>query len=108
MPPPFPLGLTRAQFVAGLLLFRFGCSLLIRYSFFNPDEYWQSLEVAHKIVFGYGHVTWEWTAGLRSYIHPLLFTPPWLLLKALHIDTTTTLDISARLVQVRRESCPKK
>jgi hypothetical protein len=34
-------------------------------TFFNPDEYWQSLEVAHRLVFGYGHLTWEWAAGLR-------------------------------------------
>lgn len=24
-------------------------------SFFVPDEYWQSLEVAHRMVFGYAH-----------------------------------------------------
>lgn len=35
------------------------------WTFFNPDEYWQSLEPAHRLVFGYGHLTWEWAAGLR-------------------------------------------
>lgn len=29
-------------------------------TFFQPDEYWQSLEVAHVYVFGYGYKTWEW------------------------------------------------
>jgi len=29
-------------------------------SFFQPDEYWQSLEPAHLWVFGYGWKTWEW------------------------------------------------
>lgn len=28
-------------------------------SFFQPDEYFQSLEVAHHLVFGYGALTWE-------------------------------------------------
>ena len=24
----------------------------------------------------YGHLTWEWGAGIRSYVHPLLFAAP--------------------------------
>ncbi len=24
----------------------------------------------------YGHLTWEWGAGIRSYLHPLLFAAP--------------------------------
>lgn len=27
---------------------------------FQPDETYQSLEPAHRLVFGYGHATWEW------------------------------------------------
>ena len=41
------------------------CAVLIRVfialatqTFFQPDEYFQSLEVAHHAVFGYGHLTW--------------------------------------------------
>jgi len=33
------------------LAFRIANSLLIR-TYFNPDEHWQALEVAHRIVFG--------------------------------------------------------
>lgn len=43
-------------------------------TFFQADEYWQSLEPAHELVFGYGYLTWEWREGLRSFIHPLLFS----------------------------------
>jgi phosphatidylinositol glycan class B len=25
------------------------------------------------MVFGYGHLTWEWARGLRGFTHPLLF-----------------------------------
>ncbi|GAA0176355.1 glycosyltransferase [Lithospermum erythrorhizon] len=42
-------------------------------TYFNPDEHWQALEVAHRITFGYGHLTWEWEKGIRSYLHPFIF-----------------------------------
>lgn len=52
-----------------LLLFAFRSiiSLLTR-SYIDPDEYWQSLEPAHWLVFGYGELTWEWRQGLRSWL----------------------------------------
>jgi len=57
-------------------------------SFFQPDEYFQSLEPAHYLVFGYGHLTWEWVTPrpLRSIIYPALNVPVYWLLKALAID----------------------
>lgn len=42
-------------------------------TFFQPDEFYQSLEVAHRVVFGYGYETWEWREGLRSSLHPLIY-----------------------------------
>lgn len=33
------------------LVFRFVNALLVQ-TYFNPDEHWQSLEVAHSVVFG--------------------------------------------------------
>ena len=38
--------------VASLLAFR-TLNALLSYSSFVPDEYWQALEVAHNVVFGY-------------------------------------------------------
>lgn len=29
-------------------------------AYFQPDEYWQNLEVAHRWIYGYGYQTWEW------------------------------------------------
>ena len=57
-------------------------ALLTSRTFFQPDEYWQSLEIAHRIVFGYGYRTWEWTSDppLRSIVHPALFVPLYKLL----------------------------
>lgn len=59
----------------------------LSWCYFAPDEQWQCTEIAHKLVFGYGYKTWEWSEGIRSYVHPLMFA--WILqvLKWLHIDT---------------------
>jgi len=58
--------------VAGLLAYRVVCALL-QQTAFAPDEHWQGPEVAHRLVFGYGYLTWEWIAGIRSYLHPLVY-----------------------------------
>lgn len=57
-------------------------------TFFQPDEFWQSLEVAHRLVFGYGYLTWEWGQGtaLRSIAHPALFVPLYVMLQATGLD----------------------
>nr|CAB3445279.1 unnamed protein product [Digitaria exilis] len=68
------------------LAFRAANALLVR-TYFNPDEHWQCLEVAHRIAFGYGHLTWEWKRGLRSYLHPLIFAALYKILALLHLDT---------------------
>src|SRR5690348_10426874 len=33
----------------------------------NPDEVFQALEPAHRLVFGYGMVPWEFDYGARSW-----------------------------------------
>lgn len=70
-----------------LFLFRFYNSISIR-TFFVPDEYWQSIEIAHNYVFNYGYLTWEWTNKIRGFSYPLLFVPVYELLKKLNIDNT--------------------
>lgn len=45
-------------------------------TFFQPDEFFQSLEPAWRSTFGpYSNawITWEWKEGLRSSVHPLIF-----------------------------------
>ncbi|KAI5959759.1 GPI10 [Candida pseudojiufengensis] len=41
-------------------------------TFFQADEFYQSLEPAHFFKYGYGYLTWEWNYQLRSSIHPLI------------------------------------
>ncbi len=48
-----------------------------------PDEQFQALEPASKIVFGRGILAWEWQEGYRSWTLPLLYVPILFLCKLL-------------------------
>uniref|UniRef100_A0A0A1X6J3 Mannosyltransferase n=1 Tax=Zeugodacus cucurbitae TaxID=28588 RepID=A0A0A1X6J3_ZEUCU len=74
-------------------------SVFIVQTYYVPDEYWQSLEVAHKITFGYGYLTWEWVQGIRSYVYPILIAGVYKLLALLNLDTVQLLIISPRILQ---------
>ncbi|CEP61487.1 putative glycosylphosphatidylinositol-alpha 1,2 mannosyltransferase LALA0_S03e03950g [Lachancea lanzarotensis] len=64
--------ISNSSFLRILVLFRVINSFFVN-SFFQPDEFWQSLEPAHFKAFGYGELTWEWKFGLRSYAFSFLF-----------------------------------
>nr|XP_045015868.1 GPI mannosyltransferase 3 isoform X4 [Jaculus jaculus] len=66
---------------------------------FVPDEYWQSLEVAHRMVFNYGYLTWEWTEQLRGYTYPLIFASIYKILYLLGKDSVQLLIWIPRLGQ---------
>ena len=84
---------------AACVLFRVVNALCVR-TFFSADEYWQSVEVAHKLVFGYGHLTWEWSHGLRGYLHPLkFFRNPYKIAQTIGLDSTAVTVWSPRIVQ---------
>ncbi|KAL8556966.1 hypothetical protein ACS0TY_004442 [Phlomoides rotata] len=80
------------------LVTRITNSLLVQ-TYFNPDEHWQALEVAHRITFGYGHLTWEWKKGIRSYLHPVLFAALYKALAFLRLDTPWFMIRAPRLLQ---------
>jgi phosphatidylinositol glycan class B len=42
----------------------------------HPDEVFQYLETAHRVLFGQGVVTWEWRDGIRGWLLPLLVSVP--------------------------------
>ncbi|XXG74680.1 hypothetical protein AAC387_Pa07g3338 [Persea americana] len=84
--------------LAFCLAFRLVNSILIQ-TYFNPDEHWQSLEVAHHVVFGYGHLTWEWKKGIRSYLHPLIFAFLYKVMAFLHLDIPLIMMKAPRLLQ---------
>ncbi|KAK4896581.1 glycosylphosphatidylinositol anchor biosynthesis [Elasticomyces elasticus] len=66
----------QAHTVFGLLLALRLVNALSVQTFFQPDEYFQSLEPAWQIAFGKdagAWITWEWREHLRSSLHPMLF-----------------------------------
>ena len=65
-----------------ILFVRIVIALFTR-TFFQPDEYFQSLEPAYRLVFGYGHLTWEWLTPnpVRSIIYPSFNVPIYWALK---------------------------
>lgn len=75
------------------------CNSLMVQTYFNPDEHWQALEVSHRTVFGYGHLTWEWQLGLRSYVHPLIFAVLYRILAVLRLDNSWFMTRTPRLFQ---------
>ncbi|KAK9762674.1 glycosylphosphatidylinositol anchor biosynthesis [Basidiobolus ranarum] len=68
-------------------------------TFFVPDEYWQTLEVAHHWVFGYGYLTWEWKEKIRSFAHPLIFAICFEILKLCRLDDTKWLIVLPYIIQ---------
>ena len=71
----------------------------VSWGYFVPDETWQSVEVAHQLVFHQGYLTWEWKHGLRSYLHPLIFAIPFKLLQIFHIDFPYLIVLVPKLTQ---------
>ena len=69
-------------------------------SLHHGDETYQSVEVAHKLVYGTGYLTWEWTTPnpIRSYIHPLLFSVLFYIVKVLGIDSLEVVILLPRLL----------
>jgi len=83
-----------------IILFRICNALAVR-TWHHPDEYWQSLEVAHVLVFGYGDLTWEWLPEyqIRGYLHPLIFASVYQFLKLTGLDSRLAMFIVPRIVQ---------
>lgn len=77
------------------LLVRITIALSTR-TFFQPDEYFQALEPAHHLVFGYGDLTWEWLnpVPIRSILFPGIDAVVYAALKALNLDGRDALLIS--------------
>lgn len=61
-------------------IFLIGLGLRLYLAFFStamhwPDEQFQTLEPASRVVHGYGLMSWEWQEGYRSWITPAFFMP---------------------------------
>lgn len=85
--------------IIGLILFVRISSVFLVKTWYVPDEYWQSLEVAHNKVFGYGALTWEWQKGIRSYLYPGVFAVIYSVLKLTGLDNPVALIYLPRILQ---------
>ncbi|OAA32039.1 GPI mannosyltransferase [Moelleriella libera RCEF 2490] len=66
----------RPIFLQNIIIIRLINAWWVR-TFFQPDEYFQSLEPAWRLAFGADSgawLTWEWHHQLRSSLHPVLFS----------------------------------
>lgn len=65
-----------------------------------PDEYYQSLEPAHRAVFGYGWEAWEFLDGARHWTLPGLVAGVMKLSNLLHLDYLRTVEVAFCLAGV--------
>ncbi|XP_016367967.1 GPI mannosyltransferase 3-like [Sinocyclocheilus rhinocerous] len=86
------------------VVFRLLNCVLLQTSFV-PDEYWQSLEIPHRMVFSYGYETWEWKEGIRGYSYPLLFALMYKLLHLMNYDTVYLLVFVPRVFHALLAAC---
>ncbi|XP_061599809.1 GPI mannosyltransferase 3 [Cololabis saira] len=95
---PLNYGVLRARVVVISVVFRLINCFLVQTSFV-PDEYWQSLEVSHRMAFNYGYLTWEWKAGIRGFLYPLLFAFLYKILHLINYDSVCLVIWLPRIVQ---------
>ncbi|XP_011608620.2 GPI mannosyltransferase 3 [Takifugu rubripes] len=91
-------GVLLARTVVFCVVFRLINCFLVQSSFV-PDEYWQSLEVSHHMVFNYGYLTWEWKSGLRGFSYPLVFAFIYKILYYINCDSAYLLIWTPRIFQ---------
>ena len=82
----------------GLIIFRL-CNVFLVQTWFVPDEFWQGPEVAHKMTFGYGHLTWEWQEGIRGYVYPLIFAFAYKIVDIFKLDFPILIIYLPRVIQ---------
>lgn len=88
-------------FTFSLILRTLFCFLVVYGSVLTPDELFQGPEVAHRLAFGYGFLTFDWLPGtqIRSAIYPAVFAIPYKLLELLWIDSPGVITMVPLMVQ---------
>lgn len=82
-----------------LVVFRVVNALLLK-THFEPDEYYQTIEVAMNLILKRTVFTWEWFFGIRSFVFVSVFLVP---LKIFYLFT----EAIDRLIRIYAESPPK-
>jgi phosphatidylinositol glycan class B len=87
-----------------LIAYRIVNALIVN-TYFSADEYYQSVEVAHKHVFQHTQcndtLTWEWQPqiALRGYLHPTIFTILYYVMKQIGVTNSELYVIAPRMLQ---------
>ncbi|VDN30781.1 unnamed protein product [Gongylonema pulchrum] len=89
--------LSNIRMLFALIIFRLLNALLVR-TYFVPDELFQSVEVAHRAVYGVGYVSWEWKWSLRSVLHPACIALLYRIGRSLGIDSALYVTEAPRLL----------
>ena len=98
---PPPVGGTSVLMLLGVRLLN---ALLVA-TYHDPDEVWQLHEVAHRLAFGSGSLTWEWVHGLRSHVHVVPFALCMKLLEVCGLDSAASVAHAPRLLQAGIAAC---
>lgn len=64
----------------------------------QPDEVFSYLEQAHRLVFGYGVIPWEFRYGIRSWLVPDILAGLLATFRMLHIDDPRVYTVLIKLV----------
>jgi len=88
------------------LAYRAGTALICRTTFV-PDEYYQSVEVAYKLVFKRGITTWEWEEehAIRSHVYILPYMVLFQIGKVLGISHTWFYSTAPRVLTAIYVAC---
>jgi len=68
--------------------------------YYHPDEHFMVLEEAHRIVFGYGIIPWEFVLGARSWFLPGVYSVILYIIKLAHIDSPASFGLIIRLFNI--------
>ncbi|KAJ8668703.1 hypothetical protein QAD02_010366 [Eretmocerus hayati] len=91
-----PLSFVKNKILLALIIWRVSSAFIVQ-TFHVPDEYWQSLEVAHKLAFDYGYLTWEWRSAIRSYLYPCMISVLYSVMRILKVDYTFMITMAPRI-----------
>jgi hypothetical protein len=100
--PPAPARTPRWLLVgpAGLAAGVFAALVPWSFGVIWPDEIYQTVEQAHRVVFGFGFVPWEFHDGFRSWLGPALFVVPLGLAKVLGLRSGVAVASAVKVLLV--------
>lgn len=75
-----------------------GQMLLLHLGIYKCSYFFFFVSVFKFGLIRYGHLTWEWKEGIRSYFHPLLFAFLYRILAFLHLDKSLLMVVTCRML----------